>query len=556
MALAGACGGAPPAGEVPPIAAERAALRAAERRVLFDEAESAMARGDWTAAARIVAVESPAWPDVFGPLAERIAAAGPPEAVALLGGPATPASESARIRHAYGPAAAETRARQAGATIAQARAVWAGVGSAFVDPVDAPAAASRARARLLAVAADPGVRAAFGALPAPDGEDPPAVIASAVAAGWPAEVAAVEAIDAALAGLDPFTRAVWPAERAGWDARAAGVALGIGVELVSAPDGAVVVSLPAVGGPAWRAGVHAGDRLAAVDGAPPADLAAAQAALAGPPGTSVALLLARDGATVARTVERAAVPEETVTGFRRAGEGWDPWIAEGVAWVRISAFRPGTDEAFDALTEYAAPEVVVLDLRGNGGGDLAAALHVADRFVAEGPLVVLEGPTHAPPAPGPNGELPWNAAAPGHALEGTPAVVLVDGRTASAAEIAAGILRARAGAVILGEPTFGKLRSQALRDDPATGAAWQVTTGRWVVGGVGERVEPDLLLTLTPAERRNVDELVLRRELPAAHPDGTPLRWVGSVARRDLPTLSEDPVAGWALRVAEGLRGR
>jgi C-terminal peptidase prc len=543
------CGAPPEAPAGPPVlAVEREALRAAERRVLLAEAEGALAAGDWRAAARIVAVERDAWPREFGPLEERIRAQGPPDAAALLGGPR---DEAARIGRAYGAELPATRARAEGVTLAQGRAVWAGVRASYVDEVDVDAARGRIRDRLALLAADPGFRAAFGPRELPAGDEP---LSAALAAGWPEPETVVEALDAALAGLDPWTRAVWPSERPRWEAHHAGVTLGVGVSLVAAPDGGVVVTLPAVGGPAWRAGVHAADRITRVDGAPAGDVAAVAAALEGAPGTVVTLGLLRAGEALERPVTRGVVPEETVTGWRRDGERWDVWAEEGVAWVRISAFRPDTDAAFDALTEYAEPAVVVLDLRGNGGGDLGAALHVADRFVSDGGLVALVGRTLAPPEPGPNGEVPWNVAVPGHALEGTPVVVLVDGRTASAAEIVAAILHERAGALVLGEPTFGKLRSQALRDDPATGAAWQVTTGRWLVGGVGERVEVDLHLPLTPAERRSADELTLRRELPSAHPDGTPVSWVGEVARRDLPTLSEDPWVPWALRVAAGLR--
>lgn len=543
---------APPP-DVPRAALERSALREAEPRVLSDEARRALAAGDPATAARVVAVERATYPEVFEPLAAEVRASGDPEAIGLLGGPPDPGAQVAR---AFGPSLAATRARAAGATVPYGQAIWAGVSQTWVDPVDEAAVAAEVREQLGRIAADPGFRASWGPVEVPPGDRVAALLGGLRGAHWPEDVGTVAIVDAATAALDPWTRPVWPSERVAWEAHFAGVSLGIGVDLTAAPSGAVVVAMPEVGGPAWQAGVHAGDTLLAVDGRRPDGVPAAESALAGPPGSVVRLTLERADQERTIPVTRGVVPETTVFGWRRDGEGWDPWAREGVAWVRISAFRPDTDEAFDALTEHLGPEVLVLDLRGNGGGDLGAALHVADRLVGDGPLVHLEGRTLSEPAPGPNGELPWNVAAPGHALEGTPVVVLVDGRTASAAEIVAAILHERAGAVVLGEPTFGKLRSQALRDDPATGAAWQVTTGRWRVGAPLERVEPDLALPLTPAERRNADELTLRRELPAVHPDGSPLVWVGEVARRDLPTLSEDPWVPWALRLAGGLRPR
>lgn len=519
--------------------------------MLLAEAEQAAVGGEPLHAARIVAIERATWPDAFGPVEASLRALGDPEVDAILGGAGSPEVAVAR---AFGPGLAATRARASGATLGQARAAWSGIRAGYVDEVDERRVADAVRARLALLAVDPGFRREFGERPLPAGAGVTELLEAAVAGGWPEDVTVVAALDAAVETLDAWTRPVWPAERPRWEGHHAGVVTGPGLELAPDPAGGVVVALPLPGGPAWGAGVHAADHVVSVDGRDVATVEAAEAAVRGPDGTAVRLGLLRDGRPLTLDVVRAAVAEETVRGWRRDGDAWEVFATEGVAWVRISAFRPATDEAFDALTEFAAPDVVVLDLRGNGGGDLAAALHVADRFVADGALVHLEGRGHRAPEPGPDGELPWNVAAPGHALEGTPAVVLVDPETASAAEILAAILERRAGAVVIGEPTFGKLRSQSLRDDPASGAAWQVTTGRWRVGEVAERVVPALQLPLTPAERRVVDELVLRRELPAAHPDGAPVHYAGEVARRDLPLLTEDPVAAWALRLAAALR--
>jgi carboxyl-terminal processing protease len=233
----------------------------------------------------------------------------------------------------------------------------------------------------------------------------------------------------------------------------------------------------------------------------------------------------------------------------------------GLTWLRLSAFRPHTDEQLDALLP-AEPGVVILDLRGNGGGDVMAAVNVVDRFVAEGVLVELEGRTIPEPQGGEQGELPWNVAVPGHPLEGVPVVVLVDRYTASAAEIVAGSLRERAGATLVGERTFGKGRAQALRVDAEQGVGWQVTNGVWTLPS-GEVLEPqqgegglapDVQVVLSPAERLQVSGMRRVRELPPAHPDGTPVPDLGTQARADLPRLSADPQAERALAVARALR--
>jgi carboxyl-terminal processing protease len=234
----------------------------------------------------------------------------------------------------------------------------------------------------------------------------------------------------------------------------------------------------------------------------------------------------------------------------------------GLTWLRLVSFRPHTDEQLDALLP-AEPGVVLLDLRGNGGGDVMAAVNVVDRFVTDGVLVALTGRTIPPPKGGEGGELPWNAAVPGHPLEGVPVVVLVDRNTASAAEIVAGSLRERVGAVLVGERTYGKGLAQALRVNAELGVGWQVTNGVWTLPS-GQALEPldegkaglvpDVEVVMSPAERLQVGVLRRQREMPTAHPDGTAVPDLGTTARAELPRLSDDPQGVRALEVARGMR--
>jgi carboxyl-terminal processing protease len=539
--------------------AERRLVHASEREVLWRAATAAKTPRDALGAV-VLGLEVDR--ERFLPLVDALAKSDDPEVLATL---------AAKVdRERFGPRAEElaVKARCADPRSAER---WKGVdrarGARILDgvvaeyvvdpPVDRMTAAASRRLTLLWAS-----RAAFPTWTRPaQGDSARALIDDAVAAGLPEPVAVGEVVEAVLFALDPYTAAVWPADLVGQEQHFAGVTTGIGVELTGSGS-TVQVLLPLVGGPAWTAGVHAGDVVAAVGGKPPATVAEAAAALAGEPGTVADLTVDRGGEAVSFRIPRAEVATETVRGFRRTADGWDVWAEPGVALLHVTEFRPGTDEELDALLPAETPRAVVLDLRANAGGDVMAAVNVADRFVVDGPLAWLGGRTIAPPAPGPNGEAPWNVAVAGHPLEGVPVVVLVDGRTVSSAELVAGALRERAGAVLVGDRTFGKGLSQAWRADPALQVGWKVTNGTWELpshaaleapGGRPTGLAPDVAVPLSPTERLEVDAMRRRRELPPTHPDGTPVPDLGLDAGSELPRLSDDPQLVEALRQAERL---
>jgi len=179
--------------------------------------------------------------------------------------------------------------------------------------------------------------------------------------------------------------------------------------------------------------------------------------------------------------------------------------APQVGYIRISGFDRDTDAEFDyALKDLAADGVegIVIDLRGNAGGLLEVALRVAERFLPEGEeflrvhwasgVEVIRARTSSEYAPlegvplGPDGRLPW------------PVAVLVDGRTASAAEILTASLREAGVARVFGEKTYGKGSVQTVFP-LSDGGAVKVTTATWTTGegvpidGVG--VTPDEIIS-------------------------------------------------------------
>ena len=367
-------------------------------------------------------------------------------------------------------------------------------------------------------------------------------------------------IDGALSALDPNTRAIWPAAVAGWEAHHEGVYVGVGVELVDAPDG-VRVRWPVPGSPAFEAGLKQDDRVVAVDGREVATSVEAAGRLRGEEGTTVAVEVARRERRLGFELQRRGIVPDTVTGWTRAPDNrWDPWLDRdaGIAYARVGALRPHTDEALDALLEPVAGDVraVVLDLRGCPGGDLDAAAQLADRFVREGTLVRLEGRRLPPPPP--EGVVAWNEAVEGHALEGLPLAVLVDEHTASSAEVVAAALDQLAGALVIGEPTFGKGSSQLLLAEPDLGVALQVTNYRWNQPDGrpldGHGLDPDERIPLSLAAEYQVGLMRRHREFLRVHADGTPLRVDLPEPRADLPVLPADPhVLRARLRLAERL---
>jgi carboxyl-terminal processing protease len=257
---------------------------------------------------------------------------------------------------------------------------------------------------------------------------------------------------------------------------------GVGLELTAeGPDRLPAVVTPLIGSPAWLAGIAAGDRIVAIDGiaSDRMRLKDAVAMLRGPAGSRVVLDIAPpDGdpaeasdeaghilSTRSVSLERAVLRSETVCGDRRRADGsWDWFLEgeEGLALIRLSRFSPHTlgdlDRALEEIAVAGQPAGVILDLRGNPGGLLDAALEVCDRFLDDGVIVSMRRRPAAGtrPVPASPEQLDVRRATPGASLRGVPMVVIVDGVTASAAEIVAACLQDHGRAVVVGSRTFGK----------------------------------------------------------------------------------------------------
>lgn len=250
--------------------------------------------------------------------------------------------------------------------------------------------------------------------------------------------------DEMLAHLDPYSRYVPPLEAVTDRDRRVGHA-GIGVTLVQ-HGRTVVVRDVVIGSPGALAGLGPGDVIQWVDGhtALNRDPRSVDALLNGPEGTELRMgWIGRDGTSRGATLTRVMIPPETVFPRRRGD----------IAIIQITGFSQTTDDHVVQVvrdgTRGSRPIAgIILDLRGNRGGLLRGAVATANTFLPAG--VILRSSGRAPEA-----TRVWFSGG-GELAKGLRVVVLVDGGTASAAEILAAALADRGRAVVVGSSTFGK----------------------------------------------------------------------------------------------------
>jgi carboxyl-terminal processing protease len=235
---------------------------------------------------------------------------------------------------------------------------------------------------------------------------------------------------------------------------------GIGIEVRVTDDvvrvGSVLPETPAAAG-----GLKVGDRITHVDAKPLAGMAerAIVSLMRGPEGTDVTLTVARDGTPAFPvTLRRAIIVAPTVTYRREAGD---------IAYFQVSGFNAQTADALQALVARARSEMgqklrgAVLDLRNNPGGLLHQGWRVADLFVNAGRILTTRG-RHPE-------SLQVFDATDGDVLDGLPLVVLINGGSASSAEIVAAALQDLGRAVLVGSSSYGKGTVQTVLTMPNDG---------------------------------------------------------------------------------------
>ncbi|PWV78868.1 S41 family peptidase [Halomonas sp. A11-A] len=221
---------------------------------------------------------------------------------------------------------------------------------------------------------------------------------------------------------------------------------GIGIE-VGLEGGQLMVITPIDDTPASRAGLQARDQILRIDDTPTDRLSLQEAVnlMRGEPGTPIELTILRRGESSPRTI---TLTREVIRTVSVRSELLEP----GYGYLRVSQFQTRTGdqvvEQIRRLEREAPLSGLVLDLRNNPGGVLQAAVSVADAFLEDGLIVYTEGRL-------PDAEMRFSAT-PGSIAPKVPLVVLINGGSASAAEIVAGALQDQRRAVVMGTESFGK----------------------------------------------------------------------------------------------------
>ncbi len=321
-----------------------------------------------------------------------------------------------------------------------------------------------------------------------------------------------ELFDAAMQGyvseLDPFSRYFDADAKRELDDETSGTFAGIGVRILPAEGGILVLGVVR-GGPAARAGLLPGDLIVRVGEFSVLESPATEVVthVRGTPGTSIDIGIRRGGAEEQTIpVQRGVVDIDTVPAVRMLD-------ADAFGYLRLDQFSEGTPgemrQHVHALVREQGARGVVLDLRGNLGGVVRAAVQVAGLFLPPG-TVVCSTRSRDGISTYRVQEEPGAGAFADIAL-----VVLVDGVTASASEILAGALQDHGRAVLVGERTYGKFLVQKLVPLSTTKGLVRLTTARYetpigrsahrnLAGGIRGGLLPDVVVRLDEAARRSL----------------------------------------------------
>jgi carboxyl-terminal processing protease len=298
-----------------------------------------------------------------------------------------------------------------------------------------------------------------------------------------------------LSGLDPHSGYLDKEEFKDMNEITTGKFGGLGIE-VQAANGVVKVVSPIDDTPAAKAGIKPGDLIVKIDDQVVKGLSLNDAVtkMRGDPGTKVVLTVVREGAAAPLIFD---LKRDTIKVTSVRSRELEP----GYAYIRIASFQTGTGK--QKKLAGGTLKGVVLDLRNNPGGVLNGAVEVSDAFLEKGPIVSIRGRDKDS-----NHEFD---ATPGDELNGAPMVVLVNGGSASAAEIVAGALQDQHRAVLLGSKTFGKGSVQTIMP-MQNETAIKITTARYYTPSgrsiQAEGIVPDIVIEPVKVTRIDQSDVV------------------------------------------------
>ncbi len=330
------------------------------------------------------------------------------------------------------------------------------------------------------------------------------------------------AINGMVSGLDPHSNYMDANDFRNMQAETNGEFGGLGIQ-ITMKDGLLQVVSSLADTPAAKAGILAGDVITKVDGQPLAGLSLEQVVtkLRGPPGSSVAIEITRqdEARPIEKTLTREIIKERPV---RYRIEGDD------VGYIQLSEFNNlAADELKKAIKHISSSvpagrlKGYILDLRNNPGGLLDQAVAVSDLFLGNGEEVVSTRGRDR------QDDERYDTKT-GDITHGKPLIVLINGGTASAAEIVSGALQDHKRATIVGTQSFGKASVQTIIPLGQGNGALRLTTARYYTPSgrsiQAEGVTPDIKVSeQVPQDLQSqsvaVSEAALRGHLKASGPE-------------------------------------
>jgi carboxyl-terminal processing protease len=313
------------------------------------------------------------------------------------------------------------------------------------------------------------------------------------------------AIKGTLRGLDPHSSFLDPDSYREMQVETSGSFGGLGIEITLKDDILTVVA-PIDGTPAYRAGLHTGDRIVKIDGLSTKDMQLADAVkrMRGKPGSKVTISVVREGWAEPKDFD--IVREQIKVQSVKTVE-----MGDGIEYLKLRQFQEQSPHDLEVALERFAKngmKALILDLRNNPGGLLTAAVEVSEKFIDDGKLVVYtEGRVR-------NQNMRFSA----HAKRGysqMPMVILVNQGSASASEIVAGALQDWGRATVVGTQTFGKGSVQTIIP-LSDGSGLRLTTAKYFTPKGrsihGKGITPDVIVDV-PKEPAPKD-----RPLPSTDP--------------------------------------
>ena len=291
---------------------------------------------------------------------------------------------------------------------------------------------------------------------------------------------------------DPFTSFLPPEEHEHFEADISGEFTGVGMEIGNR-DGFLTVISPLPGSPADKAGIRPKDIIEHIDGEDSLRMGVGQAVnlIRGPQGEEVTLTILRRGETepLEISITRDVITIPTI----------ETQIVDDTFVIKLFSFTTKSPRLFaQALQEFAesGQSKLILDLRGNPGGFLEAAIDITSRFLPEEAVIVTEQYSDT------RGEKIRYSTGYNHFNDNLRMVTLINNGSASASEIVAGALRDHNQALLIGQQSFGKGSVQELFN-LTKDTSLKITIAKWLTPSGAhiseEGITPDI--TTSPYER-------------------------------------------------------